>query len=232
MRLLRLFAFLVILAPLCAAPAAWVEELATLAQSDEARPPAPGAIAFVGSITIKHWTDLAAAFPRHQVLNRGLEDISLNEIVDNYDALVTRCAPSTIVLVAGAIDIQEGRTPDEILRDFQAFASRTGKISSHPRLLFVEITTSPSRWKSRENVVEANQRLQDFCLTLPNAQFVPFRSKLLDEKGKPRRELFSADGHYLSPGGYRLLAETLQPFLPSPPLPPQPALPPRRGATR
>ena len=49
----------------------WEKEIAAFEASDRTNPPPKGAILFVGSSSIRYWTNLAADFPELKVINRG-----------------------------------------------------------------------------------------------------------------------------------------------------------------
>src|ERR1044071_3560888 len=49
----------------------FAKEIEAFAASDKTNPPPTGAILFIGSSSIRLWTNLAADFPRHRVINRG-----------------------------------------------------------------------------------------------------------------------------------------------------------------
>jgi hypothetical protein len=51
--------------------AKWERTIAAFEAADKKLPPAPGAVLFVGSSSIRFWKTLAADFPQYPVLNRG-----------------------------------------------------------------------------------------------------------------------------------------------------------------
>ena len=79
----------------------------------------------------------------------------------------------------------------------------------------MEITTSPSRWEQRDKVLAANQLIRPLC-EKAGVKFIAIREKFMDAEGKPRPELFAADRLHLNADGYKILADTVRPFLPKP----------------
>ena len=73
--------------------------------ADKTNPPPQDAILFVGSSSIRLWTNLAAAFPGHKVLNRGFGGSHLSDSVTFVDRIVTPYKPKLVLLYAGDNDI-------------------------------------------------------------------------------------------------------------------------------
>ena len=99
----------------------WGKEIRAFEEADKTNPPPRGAILFIGSSTIRCWTNLAQAFPGHQVINRGFGGSHLSDSVAFMDRIVTPYRPKLIFLYAGDNDIAAGKSPEEVLSDFKAF---------------------------------------------------------------------------------------------------------------
>jgi len=198
------------------APAQWESSIAAFEAQDRASAPAPGGVVFVGSSTIALWKTLAADFPHHHMINRGFGGSELADSVYYAGRIVIPYRPCMVILFAGTNDIENGKTPQEIFAAFQAFVQKVQAAQPGMAIGYIEITSSPSRWKSRETVLAANRLIQDFCATRKNLKFIPVRGKLLGADGLPRKELFVADQLHLNAEGYRILADAVRPFLPAP----------------
>lgn len=202
--------------PVLGAPAQWELSIAGFEAQDKASAPAPAGVVFVGSSTIALWKTLASDFPHHQVINRGFGGSELADSVYFADRIVIPYRPCMVILFAGTNDIEDGKTPQEIFTAFQAFVKKVQAALPGVAIGYIEITSSPSRWKSREAVLATNRLIQDFCATRKNLKFIPVRAKLLGADGLPRKELFVADRLHLNADGYRILADAVRPFLPAP----------------
>jgi lysophospholipase L1-like esterase len=217
LRLLPLLLLVCLLgAPVAGAPAQWESSIAAFEAKDKVQAPAPGGVVFVGSSTIALWKTLAADFPHHRVINRGFGGSELADSVYYSDRIVIPYRPCMVILFAGTNDIEDGKTPQEIFAAFQAFVEKVRAALPGVAIGYIEITSSPSRWKSREAVLATNRLIQDFCATRKNLKFIPVRDKLLGADGLPRKELFVADQLHLNADGYRILAGAVRPFLPEP----------------
>src|SRR3954462_5475640 len=126
-------------------PTRFEPEIRAFEASDRASPPPRGGVVFVGSSSIKNWTSVAADFPGLSVLNRGFGGSTMADVVHYADRVVLPYRPRLIVLYAGDNDLAEGRTPDQVVRDYQAFVKRVRSALPATRIVYVSIKPSPSR---------------------------------------------------------------------------------------
>jgi lysophospholipase L1-like esterase len=190
----------------------WAKEIAAFAADDEARPFAPGGIVFVGSSSIRLW-NLGMAFPGRRVLNRGFGGTQIQDSVQHVERLVLRHAPATVIFYAGDNDLSAGRTPQQVLADFQAFVGRVHAVLPETRIAFIGIKPSLARWALIEKVREANRLVRDACDRDDRLGFIDVDAPMLGWDGKPRADLFIKDGLHLSAKGYALWNVLVAPFL-------------------
>lgn len=196
------------------APAdAWEADMQRFAAADRAQPPAPGGIVFVGSSSIRLWTSLAEDFPGRRVLNRGFGGSTIADATRHVEPLVTRYAPRTIVFYAGDNDLAAGATPAQVRADFDAFVRAVRERLPTARILFVSIKPSPSRSALLPAMREANALIRDDARHLKNVGYVDVFTPMLDAQGRPRAELFGADGLHMNRAGYALWVSIIAPAL-------------------
>jgi lysophospholipase L1-like esterase len=182
---------------------------------DRIQPPPLEAVLFVGSSSIRLWTNAAAAFPRHAVLNRGFGGSHLSDLNAFFDRIVTPYQPQLIVLYEGDNDIASGKSPEQVLADFEEFAGRMQRALPNTRVLFIAIKPSPVRSAYLGSVRKANQLVRDRIARQPGWIFVDVFTPMLKDSGEPREELFGPDGLHLNDAGYALWADVLGPVLDS-----------------
>lgn len=190
----------------------WAREIAAFVADDGARPFAPGGTVFVGSSSIRLW-DLAAAFPGRRLLNRGFGGTQILDSVRHVDRLVLRHKPATVVFYAGDNDLSAGRTPDQVLADFEAFVARVHAALPATRIAFIGIKPSLARWAIVDKVREANRLVRAACDRDDRLGFIDVDGPMIGWDGKPRAELFVQDGLHLSAKGYALWNVLVAPFL-------------------
>jgi lysophospholipase L1-like esterase len=181
--------------------------------ADRASPPPLGGVVFIGSSSIKNWTDVAADFPGIPVLNRGFGGSTLADLVYYADRIVFRYQPRLVVLYAGDNDLAEGRTPERVLRDYREFTARLRSALPAARLVYVSIKPSPSRRAYIDRMRETNQRIRAEIARDNLQAYVDVFTPMLDATGQPRPELFLADSLHMTRAGYVLWRALLAPVV-------------------
>lgn len=185
-------------------PIRFEAEIRAFEAADRASPPPLGGVVFVGSSSIKNWTDVAADFPGVPVLNRGFGGSTLADVVHYADRIVLPYRPRLVVLYAGDNDLVEGRTPERILGDYRAFVARLRSALPAARVAFVSIKPSPSRRAYMDRARETNRRIRVEIARDSLQTYVDVFTPMLGATGQPRPELFLADSLHLKRAGYLL----------------------------
>jgi lysophospholipase L1-like esterase len=181
--------------------------------ADRAHFPAPGTIVFVGSSSIARWETLDKDFAGIPVLNRGIGGYTLHENVQSFDRIVLPYKPPIIVLYSGENDLTEGRTPNDVLQDFQAFVSLVHAKLPATRLVYVSIKPSIARWALTDSIRVANRRIRAYVARDKTLQYVDVFTPMLDGFGNLRPILYVADGLHMSPQGYGIWRRLILPTL-------------------
>lgn len=194
-------------------PEKWYADIATLEARFASRSSTTARVVFVGSSTIRRWK-LDAAFPGLDAVNHGFGGSFLSDSVHFFDRIVKPASPEIIVLYAGDNDLNSGKSPEIVVRDFQAFLDKVDQsLPNCRKILFLSIKPSIKRWKNRDNIVKTNQLIQALCNQHPRADFVDLWQISLDSSGQPRRDLLDTDDLHLNDAGYELWSRTLNPLL-------------------
>jgi lysophospholipase L1-like esterase len=218
MRSTRHFAILLFVAagthPVAAQdPTRFEPEIRAFEAADRAKPPPLGGIVFVGSSSIKNWTDVAADFPGGPVLNRGFGGSTLADVVHYADRIVFRYQPRLVVLYAGDNDLAEGRTSERVFRDYREFSARLRSALPAARLVYVSIKPSPSRRAFISRMRETNRRIRAEIARDSLRAYVDVFTPMLGPAGQPRPELFVADSLHMTRAGYLLWRARLAPVV-------------------
>lgn len=188
-------------------------EIEAFEQQDRAAPPPPGAVLFLGSSTIRLWTTLEQDFPGIPVVNRGFGGSQIEDSLRYAPRLVLPLKPKTIVFYAGENDLAAGRTPEQVVADFQRLAADVQTALPATRILFVSLKPSPCRSGLLDAMRQANALIKDLIQPDPRLEFVDVFTPMLDETGTPRAELFADDRLHLNAAGYALWTRILRPRL-------------------
>ncbi len=210
------FAFLAFLLPARAEPPAanrFEKEIAAYEAADQLKPPPQGAIVFTGASGIRLWKTLAQDFPGLVVVNRGFGGSQLADSVHFAGRIVIPYHPKTVVIHAGGNDINAGRTPEQVLADFEAWVVKVRAALPGVRIVYLGQGPSPARWTQREKQMQANQLVRDFIAKGKNMAFVDIWASSLGADGLPRPELYVADKLHPSAESYRIRGELIRPAL-------------------
>ncbi|RYZ13258.1 MAG: GDSL family lipase [Comamonadaceae bacterium] len=202
---------------LAAAHARWKSSLAAFANADKERLPGSDGVLFVGSSTIRLWSNLAQDFRSVPVvINRGFGGSTLADCSLFARELVVRYKPRQVLLYAGDNDLAEGQTPLQVLESFIRFEKAVRAELPHARLAYISIKPSPSRAALLEKIGRTNRLISAYIHTLPNTEYIDIYTPMLDEFGQPRGDLFLGDKLHLNETGYRLWQSIIVSHLPAP----------------
>ena len=137
-------------------PAKYEKEIAAFEQADREHPPEKGGIVFTGSSTIRRWKTLAESFPGFRVVNRGFGGSQMEDSVYFAERILVPHEPAAIVIFAGSNDINAGKSPDFVVENFKAFVAKVHALLPKTEIRYIEITTSPSRWRVSSRSSHAN----------------------------------------------------------------------------
>jgi len=183
----------------------WDASLAAFAAADKEHPPKPGGVLFVGSSSIRLWSNLESDFSALPVVvKRGFGGSRMMDCTQHLHALVAPYKPHLVLVYAGDNDLAEGRTPEQVLQSFRKFVEGVRADLPRTRIAYISIKPSPLRESLIPQIKETNALIKAYTLTVNNADFIDVYSAMLDDKGNPRTELFREDKLHLNADGYAL----------------------------
>jgi lysophospholipase L1-like esterase len=191
----------------------WDKEIRAFEDADRTNPPPRQAILFIGSSSIRYWTNVAQAFPGHKVISRGFNGSHLSDSVAFVDRFVTPYKPRLVLLYAGDNDLASGNSPEQVLGDFKEFVGRILAALPNTRIAYLAIKPCPAREKLLDRVKATNSLIREYTATNDRLQFVDLFTPMLTKEGQPRADLYLADGLHPNGQGYELWASILRPIL-------------------
>jgi len=188
--------------------AAWEKEIAAFEAKDKTNPPPKDCIVFVGSSSIRRWTNLNSDFPSLPVVNRGFGGSQLADSVNFAERIVIPYRPRQVVIYAGGNDINAGKQPEEVYGDFVALVTRIR--TKLPRTYLAYISSAPNlkRWAQVEKVKRLNALIAAYCRRHGIA-FIDVFPLMLGPDGHPKPDIFVEDGLHMNAKGYAIWREAV-----------------------
>jgi lysophospholipase L1-like esterase len=187
------------------------DDIEAFEAADRAHAPPQGAVLFVGSSSIRFWDTLERDFPGVPVINRGFGGSSIADCIWYADRIVIPYHPRRIVFYAGDNDVAAGRKPEEVRDDFRRFVEKVRRALPGVPIVFVSIKPSLERWKLVDRMKKSNELIRKYAASSDKITYIDVFAPMLGADGRPRKELFRADGLHMTPAGYALWARLLRP---------------------
>jgi lysophospholipase L1-like esterase len=191
----------------------WQDSFDAVAAADRQQSPKPGGVLFVGSSSIRLWSDLETQFSDLSVVKRGFGGSRMLDVAAHVDQLVLPYQPRLIVVYAGDNDLAEGRTPAEVLGSFTQFVQRVRAELPATRIAYLSIKPSPLRASLMPQAIEANRLIAQYSESTPNLDYIDIYSRMLGADGQPRADLYGSDSLHMNPAGYAVWKSAISPHL-------------------
>ncbi|HOW65615.1 MAG TPA: SGNH/GDSL hydrolase family protein [Candidatus Paceibacterota bacterium] len=185
-------------------PSRWERDIQAFERQDQIQPPPPHAVLFLGSSSIRLWTNLAQDFPKISVINRGFGGSYISDSVHYFHRIVLPYRPRLIVFYAGTNDINDGKSPEQVLVDFQELVALMKAHLPQARLAFIAMAPNPARWAKIDQFRAANRLIRNYTRRDNRLVYVDVHSAMLDRRGKPLADIFVKDQLHMNGKGYEI----------------------------
>lgn len=217
---LSLVVVLLTAGPLNAQPAVaenrYEKNVAAYEAADKADPPPRGAILLAGDSQFFRWKTLHEDLPGYTIINRGIDSFQFSDLLHFTARLVLPYRPRLIVLHVGGNDVHNGRSPAQVLADFQTFVATVRKVQPEVPIAFSSLTPGPGRWDEAAQRKQTNRVVKDYIGTQKNLFFIDLWDAMLTPGGQPREDLWVEDRIHPNHAGYLIRVKIMQPLLGAP----------------
>ncbi len=191
------------------------DEIQAFRKTDSLQAPPQNAILFVGSSSFRLWPDIQSYFPTHTLINRGFGGSTLLDMLRYEEETIFKYKPAQVVIYCGDNDLASSDTVTStmVAERFQKLFSDIRNRLPNAAVVFVSIKPSPSRWRLKEKMIEANRLLKTFLAKKKETAFVDVWTPMLDKTGKPMEVLFKEDMLHMKAGGYAIWARVMEKYL-------------------
>jgi lysophospholipase L1-like esterase len=196
-----------------AAPNRFEKNVVAYEDAERATPSPRGAILLVGDSQFYRWRTLAEDLPGYTVVNRGIDSFQTSDLVHFTERLVLPYGPRFIVTHVGGNDVNNNKSPEQILADFQAFVGKVRAVMPDVPIAFSSITPGPGRWNQADVRKRTNDVVKAWVATQANMHFIDLWDAMLTADGQPREELWVEDRVHPNQAGYRIRVDVMRPLL-------------------
>ena len=199
------------------APAHSYEDNVRLYEAADARnAPPQNAILLAGDSQFYRWKTVAEDLPGYTVINRGIDGFQTSDLLYFADRLVLPYQARLIVLHVGGNDVHAGKAPEQVLADFKALVAKIRAVQPTVPIAFSSLTPGPGRQEEFARRKETNRVIKNYIVTQPGLEFIDLWDAMLTPDGKPRADLWVADGVHPNHAGYLLRVKIMSPILGAP----------------
>jgi len=184
--------------------AKWEAEIRAFEASDKTNPPPKDAILFVGSSSIRFWTNLAECFPDKKTIRRGFGGSKMPDALHFADRIILPYKPKQVVVYEGDNDLAAARKPEEIVAEFKTLVEKIHAELPATKVWFLSIKPSPSRWQYEAIARQINSEIATYARDTKNVGYIDVWDAMLGPDGKPRDELYIKDKLHMTPKGYEV----------------------------
>lgn len=168
---------------------------------------------FYGSSSIRLWKTLYEDFKEYQPVNLGFGGSTLAACVWFFDRVMKpyqQYQPEHFIVYAGDNDLGDGRKPEEVFASFKQLLAQVHQYFPGITFTFISIKPSIKRRGLMGEIKYTNKLIkQEIEANSPGHFYIDVYSKMIDDWGNPRPELFDEDGLHLSPKGYDIWREAV-----------------------
>lgn len=215
MKLAAHFIIALLLTGLSANSQSYKNEVDQFKKDDSLHTPPKNAVLFIGSSSFTIWKDMASYFPTHTVFNRAFGGSTLLDQLYFADEVIFKYHPKQIIIYCGENDLasSDAVNADSVYNRFVRLFSVIRKKWPKMPLAYVSMKPSPSRRKYMPMMTDANSRINSFLLSKKNTVFIDVYSKMLNEDGSFKPEIYLPDSLHMNKKGYAIWQPALEKHL-------------------
>ena len=195
--------------------AQWEGDIGRWKAEDKLDPPAPGAILFVGSSSIRRWEQLTQDFADYRVIQRGFGGAQFDDLNKYAGDIVLPYEPAAIVVWVGTNDLAAGADGDEVFADFQQFVTTVQEAQPSVEIFYLGIMPTPGREGNRPQEDIANRQIAAMAYGNPKLHYIDLPAafaQLEPYRGEAFLNQF-VDSIHLSRDGYEFWTSIIRPKL-------------------
>jgi len=193
----------------------FADEIRAFKHQDSLHFPPKNGILFIGSSSIRKWTDLESRFPGKPIIRRGVGGSELWQLVDYYTPYILfSYQPRKIFIYAGENDIASGRSAQFVADEFNKLWELINQKLPNAQIYFMSIKQGIARAKYADQVNQANALIKNYLKNKPRSLFINMNAVIYKSgTSLPDSSLFQSDYIHLNTKGYDDWQKVLSPYV-------------------
>lgn len=193
----------------------FINEIKAFQKSDSISMPTKNAILFAGSSSFRLWKNIQADFADFTIINRGFGGSSLPDVIRYTSEILFPYNPKQVVIYCGENDfaINPTLSSDSVIERFKVLFNLIRKRLPKTHIAFVSMKPSPSRWKMKDQMFEANLGIKRYLKKQRRTAYIDIWTPMLTAHGEPQINLFLGDMLHMNAKGYAIWKEAILPVL-------------------
>jgi lysophospholipase L1-like esterase len=193
----------------------WEAEIAKLEKQDRSHSDPEDAILFIGSSSIRRWTDLEADMSPRKSINRGYGGAKFSDLAVYIERIVNPHQFKALVIFVGndIVGKPDDKSPDEVARLFKYIVDQVRKTHPKQPIFLIAVTPTPSRFEVWPEIRRANAAMEKICESGKSLYFIATEKFYLDEAGKPIERYFVEDKLHQNREGYQVWSRIVKEHL-------------------
>jgi len=185
-------------------PPFW-KEVQAFKKKDSISMPSQYKTLFIGSSSFTLWKTLEQDLPEYAPLNRAFGGSTLLDVIRYRKDIIDKYNPQRIVIYCGENDVasSDAVTGKIVFERFKVLYQYIRDKFPKIDVYYVSLKPSPSRWRMRERMIDANTQIERFCKKQKHTYFISIWSEML-VKSKPNPYLFIEDSLHMNAKGYEI----------------------------
>jgi lysophospholipase L1-like esterase len=184
--------------------AKWEPEIQKFEAADRTNMPPKGGILFVGSSSIRLWTNLVESFPKKKIVQRGFGGSTMADALHFADRIILPYEPKKIFVYEGDNDLAAGKEPKVVAAEFRQLVEKIRAKLPKAEVWYISVKPSPSRAKLEAKARALNAEIEWWANSQKRVGVIDVWTPMLGPDGKPRPDIFVADNLHMNGAGYEI----------------------------
>lgn len=191
----------------------YLPEIKAFETKDSLSMPPKGQVLLAGSSTFRLWLTYQQDLKNFSVINRGFGSSQMSDLNYYFDRIVTKYEPKMILVYEGDNDLNAGKNPDSVIREFKEFVQMVKIKIPKAKVAFCSIRPSLARVGILEKQRIVNQAIKRLCRHQKRVYFVDIQKDFYLPNGELMTDIFVPDKLHLNLKGYKIWANATRKFL-------------------